>query len=134
MTVAKLRESIKPRTRRNNGKSMEVIVAAINRTLKGWFGYFKHAHPSELEEIDRWMGVRLRSILGKRRGGQGRARGLSVALKRFSSRVPAKIYRENIAAKRLLYAFLLECRSGSGPGKFPRIGPFTLLKPQSRPG
>jgi RNA-directed DNA polymerase len=51
-SLRKLRESIKPRTRRNNGKSMEAIVADLNRTLQGWFGYFKHAHPSELEEID----------------------------------------------------------------------------------
>lgn len=74
-SLRKLRESIKPRTRRNNGKSMEVIVADINRTLKGWFAYFKHVHRSELEDIDQWMRVRLRSILRKRRGGRGRGRG-----------------------------------------------------------
>jgi len=74
-SLSKLRESIKPRTRRNNGRSMEAIVADINRTLRGWFAYFKHIHPSELEEIDRWVRVRLRSILRKRRGGRGRGRG-----------------------------------------------------------
>lgn len=74
-SLRKLRESIKPRTRRNNGKSMEAVVADINRTLKGWYAYFKHVHPSELEEIDRWVRVRLRSILRKRRGGRGRGRG-----------------------------------------------------------
>jgi RNA-directed DNA polymerase len=75
-SLRKLRESIKPKTRRNNGKSMEAIVADINRTLKGWFGYFKHVHPSELSEIDQWLRMRLRSILRKRRGGRGRGRGL----------------------------------------------------------
>ena len=74
-SLRKLRESIKPRTRRNNGKSMEAIVADINRTLTGWYAYFKHVHPSELDQIDRWMRVRLRSILRKRRGGEGRGRG-----------------------------------------------------------
>ena len=74
-SLCKLRESIKPKTRRNNGKSMEAIVADINRTLKGWFGYFKHVHPSELSEIDQWLRMRLRSILRKRRGGRGRGRG-----------------------------------------------------------
>jgi RNA-directed DNA polymerase len=39
--MRKLRESIKPRTRRTDGKSMEAIVADINRTLVGWYGYFK---------------------------------------------------------------------------------------------
>jgi len=74
-SLRKLRESIKPRTRRNSGRSMEAIVADINLTLQGWFAYFKHVQPSELERIDRWMRVRLRSILRKRRGGKGRGRG-----------------------------------------------------------
>jgi hypothetical protein len=74
-SLRKLRETIKPKTRRNNGKSMEAIVADLNRTLKGWFGYFKHVHPSELGEIDQWLRMRLRSILRKRRGGKGRGRG-----------------------------------------------------------
>lgn len=71
----KLRETIKTKTRRNNGKSMEAIVVELNQTLKGWYGYFKHAHPSELGEIDQWLRMRLRSILRKRRGGRGRGRG-----------------------------------------------------------
>ncbi len=54
---------------------MEAIAADINRTLKGWYAYFKHVHPSELEETDQWMRARLRSILRKRRGGSGRGRG-----------------------------------------------------------
>jgi RNA-directed DNA polymerase len=74
-SLRKLRETIKPKTRRNNGKSMEAIVADLNRTLKGWFAYFKHVHPSELGEIDQWLRMRLRSILRKRRGGRGRGRG-----------------------------------------------------------
>jgi RNA-directed DNA polymerase len=75
-SLRKLSETIKPKTRRNNGRSMDAIVADINRTLKGWFGYFKHVHPSELGEIDQWLRMRLRSILRKRRGGRGRGRGL----------------------------------------------------------
>lgn len=74
-SLRKLRESIKPRTRRNNGKSMEAIVADINRTLQGWFAYFKHVQASQLEEIDQWTRMRLRSILRKRHGGKGRGRG-----------------------------------------------------------
>ena len=74
-SLRKLRETIKPKTRRNNGKSMEAIVGDLNRTLKGCFGYFKHVHPSELGEIDQWLRMRLRSILRKRRGGRGRGRG-----------------------------------------------------------
>ena len=78
-SLRKLRESIKPRMRRNNGKSMEAIVADLNRTLPGWFGwfgYFKHAKASQLGEIDGWIRMRLRSILRKRRGLEGRGRGI----------------------------------------------------------
>ena len=71
-SLRKLRESIKPRTRRSNGKSMEAIVADLNRTLPGWFSYFKHAKASELGGIDGWIRMRLRCILRKRRGLQGR--------------------------------------------------------------
>jgi RNA-directed DNA polymerase len=75
-SLRKLRESIKPRTRRNNGKSMKAIVADLNRTLPGWFGYFQHAKASELSGIDGWIRMRLRSILRKRRGLEGRGRGI----------------------------------------------------------
>jgi RNA-directed DNA polymerase len=74
-SMSKLRESIKPRTRRTEGKSMEAIVADINRTLLGWYGYFKHAKDNELGGIDGWIRMRLRSILRKRRGCKGRGRG-----------------------------------------------------------
>jgi len=74
-SLRKLRDTIKPKTRRNNGKSMEAIVADLNRTLQGWYGYFKHVKPSQLGEIDGWIRMRLRSILRKRLGGKGRGRG-----------------------------------------------------------
>lgn len=74
-SLRKLRETIKLKTRRTSGKSMEAIAADLNRTLKSWFAYFKHAHVSELGEIDQWLRMRLRSILRKRRGGRGCGRG-----------------------------------------------------------
>jgi RNA-directed DNA polymerase len=74
-SLHKLRDAIRLKTRRNNGKSMEATVAAVNLTLKGWYGYFKHVHYSELGDIDAWIRMRLRSILRKRRGGKGCGRG-----------------------------------------------------------
>lgn len=71
----KLRESIKPLTKRSNGKSMDAICCSINSKLKGWYGYFKHAHVNELRSIDQWVRGRLRSILRKRIGLKGRGRG-----------------------------------------------------------
>ena len=74
-SLRKLRETIKLKTRRTNGKSMEAIIADINQTLVGWYGYFKHIKVSALGEIDGWVRMRLRSILRKRRGSKGRGRG-----------------------------------------------------------
>ena len=71
----KLREKIKPQTRRTNGESMEAIVAKLNPVLRGWYGYFKQAHADLLREMDGWVRGRLRGILRKRRGGKGRGRG-----------------------------------------------------------
>ncbi|TAG08253.1 MAG: group II intron reverse transcriptase/maturase [Verrucomicrobia bacterium] len=74
-SLRKLRETIKPKTRRTNGKSMEAIAADINRTLKGWYSYFKNAKASELGSIDGWIRMRMRSILRKRNRLKGRGRG-----------------------------------------------------------
>jgi RNA-directed DNA polymerase len=53
---------------------MEAMIAELNRKLKSWLAYFKHAHTGQLGEIDGWIRGRLRSILRKRRGGKGRGR------------------------------------------------------------
>jgi RNA-directed DNA polymerase len=72
----KLRAALRPITKRCNRHSLEVVIAMINPKLKGWFGYFKHAHQSELQRMDAWVRMRLRSILRKRRKGCGRGHGL----------------------------------------------------------
>jgi len=74
-SLKKLRETLKPKTRRCNGRSMEAIAADLNRTLKSWYAYFKHAHPSVMEGTDQWVRMRLRSILRTRSGRRGRGRG-----------------------------------------------------------
>lgn len=70
----KLRAMLKPRTQRNSGVSLGVTIAAINPTLKGWYGYFKHATPQSLKAMDSWVRERLRAILRHRRGWTGKAR------------------------------------------------------------
>jgi RNA-directed DNA polymerase len=75
-SLAKLKETIREKTRRTRGQSLKVVVADLNRTLKGWFGYFKHAHPSIFLELDQMIRRRLRAILRKqaRRPGFGNDR------------------------------------------------------------
>lgn len=75
-SVQKLKESLRAKTRRNNGKSLHSIITEVNLTLKGWYGYFRHSIVAGLKEIDQWLRGRLRSILRKRQGLRGRGRGM----------------------------------------------------------
>jgi RNA-directed DNA polymerase len=63
----KLKDRLRQKTRRTNGHSLACIIADVNRTLRGWFEYFKHSHGSFQTE-DAWVRTRLRAILCKRRG------------------------------------------------------------------
>jgi RNA-directed DNA polymerase len=74
-SIAKLRDSIRGKTRRTNGQSLKMVIGTINRTLRGWFEYFKHSRKTVFEGVDRWVRMRLRSILRNRRGGRGCGRG-----------------------------------------------------------
>ncbi len=72
----KFREAIKPLTRRTSGQSMSAIAQKLESKLEGFYNYFKHARASSLAEMDRWIRVRLRSILRKSAGRRGKGRGL----------------------------------------------------------
>ena len=75
-SLDKLKETIREKTRRTRGQSLQVVVVDLNRTLKGWFGYFKHARPSIFLELDQLIRRRLRAMLRKqeRRPGIGQNR------------------------------------------------------------
>ena len=75
-SMKKMRETLKPLTRRTSGQSMSAIAQTLRPRLEGFFNYFKHATASSLAEMDRWVRVRLRSILRKRAGRSGKGRGL----------------------------------------------------------
>jgi RNA-directed DNA polymerase len=75
-SLAKLKATIRAKTRRANGHGLAYIIADVNRTLRGWFEYFKHSHRTTFRPIDSWIRMRLRSILRKRRKRKGRGRGL----------------------------------------------------------
>jgi len=74
-SMQKLKDTIRTKTKRTNGFSLAAIIADVNRTLRGWFGYFKHSCRSTFVEVDGWVRMRLRSILRKRAGRRGRGRG-----------------------------------------------------------
>jgi RNA-directed DNA polymerase len=74
-SLAKFRDAIRAKTRRTAGRSLNMIIADVNRTLRGWFEYFKHSCRPTFRELDGWIRMRLRSILRKRQGHSGRGRG-----------------------------------------------------------
>lgn len=74
-SVQRLKDTIRAKTKRTNGHSLPVIIADLNRTLRGWFEYFKHAPTWVFSRLDGWIRGRLRSILRRRSGRRGRGRG-----------------------------------------------------------
>ena len=73
-SLARLRDRIREKTRRTRGQSLARIVDDLNPMLRGWFGYFKHAHPRTFIILDGFIRRRLRSLLRtqQRRPGFGR--------------------------------------------------------------
>jgi len=69
-----LRDKIREKTGRTRSGSLETIISELNPILKGWFGYFQHAHRSTFRDVDGFARRRLRAILRKRekRPGFGR--------------------------------------------------------------
>ena len=74
-SMDKIKETIRHKTRRTSGESMKCMIGELNKSLRGWYEYFKHSHKTTFPRIDSWIRMRLRSILRKRRGGKGRGRG-----------------------------------------------------------
>jgi RNA-directed DNA polymerase len=75
-SIEKLRDKLRPLTRRKNGRSLGEIITKANRSLRGWHGYFRDSHPAQLSTPDGWLRRRLRAMLRKRekRPGYGRSK------------------------------------------------------------
>ena len=71
-----LREQIRKKTKRTRGESLAEIIEDLNPMLRGWFGYFKHAHGRTFGWIDGMVRRRLRAVLRKqeKRPGMGLCR------------------------------------------------------------
>lgn len=75
-SLTKLKDSIRAKTRRTRGQSLGVVIVDLNRMLRGWFGYFKHAHSRTFVQLDQFTRRRLRALLRKqdKRPGRGHSR------------------------------------------------------------
>ncbi len=75
-SLAKLKDAIRAKTRRNAAVDLQCVVKSLNPVLRGWFEYFKHcSYRTVFKSIDGWIRMRLRSILRRRAGKRGRGRG-----------------------------------------------------------
>lgn len=70
-----LKNKIRAKTARSRGDSLSRIVEDLNATLRGWFGYFKHARRGTFRPLDTFVRRRLRAILRKqeKRPGHGKS-------------------------------------------------------------
>ena len=74
--LQKMRDTIRAKTIRQNGRSIQCVIADVNKTVRGWFAYFKHGTDQRLyRNQDAWIRMRLRSILRRRDHRRGRGRG-----------------------------------------------------------
>jgi RNA-directed DNA polymerase len=65
-SLQKLREKLRPLTRRKQGRSLSEIIAKANPILRGWHGYFRESYHTGLSGPDGWLRRRLRALLRKR--------------------------------------------------------------------
>jgi RNA-directed DNA polymerase len=61
------KDKIRAKTGRTRGDSLQRIVTDLNRTLRGWFEYFKHAHRYTFTALDGFIRRRLRALLLKQK-------------------------------------------------------------------
>jgi RNA-directed DNA polymerase len=84
-SLKRFKEAVRSKTRRTAGHQLEVIIARVNRTTRGWFEYFKHSsYPKRFQDLDGWIRRRLRRILLKRHK-RPRHSGLGTAHQRWSN-------------------------------------------------
>jgi RNA-directed DNA polymerase len=65
-SLRKLKDRIRDQTPRKSGVSLECTIARLNTSLRGWFGYFRHARWVVYPDVDGMVRRRLRRILVKR--------------------------------------------------------------------
>jgi len=80
-SLGKLKERVRAKTALTDGRSLRAIVTDVNRTLRGWYGYFQHSKANVFATVDGYVRRRLRSLLQKRRGRT--SQGLGAAHQRW---------------------------------------------------
>ena len=76
-SLEKFKDTVRAKTKRTTGRSLERVIDDLNPTLRGWFGYFQHSRARTFGMLDGWIRRRLRSLLRKQQklGGIADVRG-----------------------------------------------------------
>lgn len=74
-SLAKLKDRVRAKTSRLDGRSLSAIVTDVNRTLRGWYQYFQHSQANAFTAVDGYVRRRLRSVLQWRLDGRGKGIG-----------------------------------------------------------
>ena len=76
-SLTRFKDKIREKTKRTRGKSLAHVIDSLNPMLRGWFGYFKHAHPTTFADLDGFIRRRLRAMLRKQQKRRGFGRCLA---------------------------------------------------------
>lgn len=74
-SLYKLRETLRVKLPRNRSGSIRQIVAELNPSLRGWYGYFRYSLPSAMVRVDEWVRERIRHIIRRRHKRRGMVKG-----------------------------------------------------------
>ena len=74
-SLQRLKDAVRAKTSRLDGRRLEDIVADVNRTLRGWYGYFQQSKANVFTNVDGFVRRRLRSLLQWRIDGRGSGKG-----------------------------------------------------------
>jgi len=75
-SLKKLKATIREKTCRSNGRSIDMTIQDVNTTLVGWFEYFKHTNKRYVfDGLDCFIRQRLRAILKKHQKRPGVPKG-----------------------------------------------------------
>lgn len=70
-SLQQFKDTIRRRTGRSRSGTLSAIIEELNRVLRGWFHYFKHAKVTTFSRLDAFVRRRLRAVLRKRTKGHG---------------------------------------------------------------
>ena len=107
-SLKSVRDKIRAKTRRNEGNSIEYVIASLNPTLRGWYGYFQHAHRYTFSSLDGFIRRRLRAMLRRQQHRPGQGRCL-----RDHTQWPNAFFAD-LGLFTMSEVHRLACRSGSG--------------------